>query len=97
MIGEKVLSLKEICAIIGPDTNEDALLRTLKLLVSAGVLDHSYIKSDLTNGNNKNNDEVDVDEKDFFSLADVGVLLQTNVCDQLSMAYGIRHWMEELL
>ena len=79
LLGDDKLTLEELCALIGPNTNADALLRTFRLLVSAGILDHA------TN---------DADEKDVFSLSNTGALLQTQVPGQPSLASGISHWME---
>jgi hypothetical protein len=82
LIGDDTLSLEEICVLMGPNTNKDALIRTLRLVVSAGILEHS------SNSNS---------EQNFFSLTSTGGLLQTQVEGQPSMASGVQHWMENPL
>ena len=82
MIGDEIVSLEEICSFVGPRTNVDAMTRTLRLLVSANILE--YVRSD----NNLS---------DYFRLSNTGALLQTQVEGQPSMASGVRHWMEKPL
>ena len=48
IIGDEKLSIEEVSSIIGPNTNEDALTRIFRLLVSADILVHeSDIETDL--------------------------------------------------
>jgi caffeic acid 3-O-methyltransferase len=82
IIGCKKVSLDEIGFKISPNVNRDALLRTLKLLVSAEILHYA-------------NDELESEH--YFQLTNTGALLQSKESDQPSMASGIKHWMEEPL
>eukprot|EP00979_Chaetoceros_neogracilis_P009950 scaffold2324_cov264-Chaetoceros_neogracile.AAC.8 len=82
IIGCKKVSLDEIGFKISPNVNRDALLRTLKLLVSAEILHYA-------------SDELESEH--YFQLTNTGALLQSKESDQPSMASGIKHWMEEPL
>ncbi len=85
LMQHRKLSLKQISALLGDTTNEDALLRTFRLLVSAGILEHFA-------------GDADDDAIDFFRLTGTGALLRTKdsptQLTQPSMTSGILHWME---
>ena len=84
ILGTNACSLKEICNAIGPTTNADALLRTMRLLTTVGILHEEQ---------ENNNGSI------LFSLTNTGLLLQrkNNQQGQPNMASCIHHWMERPL
>jgi len=83
IIGCGTLPLDEIGLQISPNVNQDALLRTMKLLVSAEILHYVYNETDA--------------KQHYFQLTNTGALLQSKESNQPSLASGIKHWMEEPL
>ena len=82
IIGDKTITLTDIKKIIGEGVNEDALLRSLRLLASAGIL-----KSSLDTET----------QKVSFCLTEAGALLQTESGSQSGLSSCVMHWMEEPL
>lgn len=79
ILGDKVYTFDEICRKVTGMPNEEALLRTLRLLVTVGIL-HEHV------------DEADYEVT--FGLSHTGVLLQTNRNESTTMALFVSHWTE---
>jgi hypothetical protein len=84
ILGSNLCTLQEISNSIGPTTNTDALLRTMRLLTTVGILN----EHDVQDGG---------DDTIAFSLTKTGHALRTDKNSNGSMAPCIQHWMERPL
>lgn len=84
ILGAETKTMAEIASAIGPSTNQDALLRTLRLLTTVDILKEKVL-------------QVQVDDDTIetaFELTKSGALLRKGPS---SMAFCVQHWMEEPL
>jgi hypothetical protein len=82
ILGAETKTMAEIASAIGPSTNQDALLRTLRLLTTVDILKEKVLQVD---------EDDTIEEMIAFELTKSGVLLRKGPS---SMAFCVQHWME---
>jgi SAM-dependent methyltransferase len=84
VLGEDHLSLEEIASKLGENCNEDALLRTLRLLATLDVVNEEILSQQES-------------KIATFSLTKLGKRFQSGTPTHPSMAACIQHWLERPL
>ena len=98
--GDSFMTVEDIATALGPNTNRDALLRTLRLLTTVDILDDKMIGTweDECYGASVTNT---IYQNVAFRLTDLGATLQSTnsgACGSgTSLASCVLHWMEEPL
>ena len=100
--GESFMTLENIAKSLGPNTNQDALLRTLRLLTTVDILEDKMIGTTWDNdeGQHENsNNSNTIYQNVAFRLTELGSMLQSTdtVDGTKSLASCVLHWMEEPL